>query len=107
MDGATLSSLGFSLLFWAIVTFPIPVFSGLQAIAKERNDIISDSGLEADGGNDAFDGLPRCEKTTETESPALNSGGDVVIGGIFPLHYSAFVPQQTYSNKPEPITCSG
>lgn len=98
MDGASLSSLGFSLLFWAIVTAPI---------AKERNDIISDSGLEADGGNDAFAGLFGCVKTAETERPALNSGGDVVIGGIFPLHYSAFVPQQTYSNKPEPITCSG
>lgn len=68
---------------------------------------MSESGLEADGGNDAFTGLPRCVKAADTERPALHSGGDVVIGGIFPLHYSASVSPQTFANKPELITCSG
>uniref|UniRef100_H3CQG5 G-protein coupled receptors family 3 profile domain-containing protein n=1 Tax=Tetraodon nigroviridis TaxID=99883 RepID=H3CQG5_TETNG len=43
----------------------------------------------------------------DAEHPALHAGGDVVIGGIFPLHYSASVPPQTYTNKPELLTCSG
>lgn len=68
---------------------------------------MSESGLKADGGNDAFTGLPRCVKAADTERPALHSGGDVVIGGIFPLHYSASVPPQTFTNKPELIICSG
>lgn len=107
MDGAFLSCWSLALLLWAIVTVPFPVFSGLQQISKERNDIISESGLEPGGGNSAFASLPKCVKAADTDRPALNSEGDVVIGGIFPLHYSASVPPQTYTNKPELITCSG
>lgn len=107
MDSAFISCWGFALHLWAIVSIAFPVFSRLQQIVKEKNDIISESGLEADGRNDAFASLPRCVKVTDTEHPALHSGGDVVIGGVFPLHYSASVPPQTYTNKPELITCSG
>lgn len=106
-DHVFLSGRGFTLLFWAIASIPFPVFSGLQQIANEKNNIILDSGLEADGGNDAFASLPQCVKATDAEHPALHAGGDVVIGGIFPLHYSASVPPQTYTNKPELLTCSG
>lgn len=107
MDGAFLSCGGFALLLWATVSIPFPVFSGLQQIAKERSDIISDRVLEAEDGNDAFVSLPECVKASDTERPALHSEGDVVIGGIFPLHYSASVPPRTYTKKPELITCSG
>lgn len=107
MDGAFLSCWSFTLLLWAIVSVPFPAFSDLQQIAKERNDIITESGLEAEGGNDGFASLPRCVKSADTERPALHSGGDVVIGGIFPLHYSASVSPKKYTNIPELITCSG
>lgn len=107
MDGARLSCWGFALLLFAIGSVPFPVFSALQQIAQERNGIISEGGLEADGTNDAFADLPRCVKAADTDCPALHSEGDVVIGGIFPLHYSAFEPPQTYTNKPELINCSG
>lgn len=107
MDRSFLTCWGFSLLLWATVSFPAPVFSGLQQNAKDRNGIISESALAADGGKDELPSLPLCVKSADTERPALHSGGDVVIGGIFPLHYSASVPQQTYNSKPELINCSG
>uniref|UniRef100_H2SZ28 Olfactory receptor C family, u1 n=1 Tax=Takifugu rubripes TaxID=31033 RepID=H2SZ28_TAKRU len=104
MDRSFLSCWGFTLLLWAISSIFFPVFSGLQHIAKEKNDT---HGLEAGDGNDASPSLPRCVKTVDTQRPALHSRGDVMIGGIFPLHYSASVSQQKYINKPELITCSG
>lgn len=50
---------------------------------------------------------PHCEKLLRAEPLALHSGGDVVIGGLFPLHY--VVPQllHSYQNKPQPTPCSG
>lgn len=104
MDRSLLSFSSFTLLLWAISSIFSPVFSGLQHIAKEKNDT---HGLEAGDGNEASPSLPPCVKTVDTERPALHSRGDVVIGGIFPLHYSASVSQQKYLNKPELITCSG
>lgn len=50
--------------------------------------------------------LPQCLKLEDTESLALESEGDVVIGGFFPLHYLASMPQNNYSNKPQLTTCS-
>lgn len=104
MDRLLLSCWGFTLLLWAISSIFSPVFSGLQHIAKEKNDT---HGLEAGEGNEASASLPRCVKTVDTVRPALHSRGDVVIGGIFPLHYSASVSQQKYINKPQLISCSG
>lgn len=104
MDCSFHSCWGFTLLLWAISSIFSPVFSGLQHIAKERNDT---NELEAGDGNEASPSLPLCVKTVDTERPALHSRGDVVIGGIFPLHYSASVSQQKYTNKPELISCSG
>lgn len=50
---------------------------------------------------------PRCEKLAIAEPLALHSGGDVVIGGLFPLHYVAPQPLHSYRNKPQPAPCSG
>lgn len=103
MDSSFLSCWGFTLLLWAVANILFPVFSGLQHIAKEKSDTHGQAG----DGNEASTSLPRCVKTVDTERPALHSQGDVVIGGIFPLHYSASVSQQNYNNKPELVTCSG
>ncbi|XP_028275901.1 olfactory receptor CU1 [Parambassis ranga] len=44
---------------------------------------------------------------TDSEALALQSDGDVVIGGFFPLHYVASDPQNSYHSKPQITTCSG
>lgn len=104
MDRSFFSCWGFTLLLWAISSIFSPVFSGLQHIAKEKNDT---HGLEAGDGNEASPSLSRCVKTVDTEHPALHSRGDVVIGGIFPLHYTASVSQQKYIDNPELFSCTG
>uniref|UniRef100_A0A671U8N1 Olfactory receptor C family, u1 n=1 Tax=Sparus aurata TaxID=8175 RepID=A0A671U8N1_SPAAU len=50
--------------------------------------------------------LPQCVKIADSEPLALQSGGDVVIGGLFPLHYVAPMPQHSYQSKPQLTPCS-
>ncbi|KAK1899399.1 Extracellular calcium-sensing receptor [Dissostichus eleginoides] len=47
-----------------------------------------------------------CVKLADSEPLALQSGGDVVIGGMFPLHFVAPKPQNSYHSKPQ-LTPSG
>uniref|UniRef100_A0A8D3AF17 Olfactory receptor C family, u1 n=1 Tax=Scophthalmus maximus TaxID=52904 RepID=A0A8D3AF17_SCOMX len=51
--------------------------------------------------------FPQCVTLVDSDSLALQSDGDVVIGGVFPLHYVAPEPQHSYSTKPQLIPCSG
>lgn len=50
---------------------------------------------------------PRCKTLAGAEPLALHSGGDVLIGGLFPLHYVARQPLHSYRSKPQPAPCSG
>nr|XP_020444686.1 extracellular calcium-sensing receptor-like [Monopterus albus] len=43
----------------------------------------------------------------DSESLALESEGDVVIGGVFPLHYVTPEQQHNFSSKPPLTPCSG
>lgn len=51
--------------------------------------------------------LPQCVKLGGSELPALQSDGDFVIGGLFPLHYVAAKPHYSYTSKPPITSCSG
>nr|XP_046244952.1 extracellular calcium-sensing receptor-like [Scatophagus argus] len=51
--------------------------------------------------------LPQCVELTDSEPLALQAGGDIVIGGFFPLHYVAPKPQHSYNIKPQLTPCSG
>ena len=51
--------------------------------------------------------LPQCVKLVDSEPLALQSGGDVVIGGLFPLHFVAPKPQNSYHSKPQLTPCKG
>ncbi|KAI4815259.1 hypothetical protein KUCAC02_005412 [Chaenocephalus aceratus] len=48
-----------------------------------------------------------CVKLADSEPLALQSGGDVVIGGLFPLHIVAPKPQNSYHSKPQLTPCKG
>ncbi|KAI9538769.1 hypothetical protein NQZ68_012422 [Dissostichus eleginoides] len=52
------------------------------------------------------EGGTQCVKLADSEPLALQSGGDVVIGGLFPLHFVAPKPQNSYHSKPQ-LTPSG
>uniref|UniRef100_A0A8C6KFJ6 Olfactory receptor C family, u1 n=1 Tax=Nothobranchius furzeri TaxID=105023 RepID=A0A8C6KFJ6_NOTFU len=51
--------------------------------------------------------LPLCVKLGNDESPALQMEGDVVIGGLFRLHFMAPELRHSYHKKPQMIACSG
>ncbi|XP_036934359.1 extracellular calcium-sensing receptor-like [Acanthopagrus latus] len=46
-------------------------------------------------------------KLADSVPLALQSRGDVAIGGLFPLHYVAPEPQHSYRSKPQLTPCSG
>ncbi len=52
------------------------------------------------GSADAKD---NCVFLGEVEENSLYEDGDVVIGGLFPLHYSPLSSLPTYETKPAPI----
>lgn len=48
-----------------------------------------------------------CVSLVDSELPVLQSEGDVVIGGLFPLHYLALEPEHSYRTKPQHTQCNG
>lgn len=74
-------------------------------IVKEKDTERLSSGKQ---GMSVLDtGLPECVKLVDSESVALQTDGDIVIGGLFPLHYVAPKPLHSYSSKPQLTHCSG
>uniref|UniRef100_A0A8P4GKC5 Olfactory receptor C family, u1 n=1 Tax=Dicentrarchus labrax TaxID=13489 RepID=A0A8P4GKC5_DICLA len=65
------------------------------------------SDLWIEGVSGVASNLAQCVKLTDSEPLALQFGGDVVIGGFFPLHYVAPKPQHSYRSKPQLTPCSG
>uniref|UniRef100_A0A8C6KCF4 Olfactory receptor C family, u1 n=1 Tax=Nothobranchius furzeri TaxID=105023 RepID=A0A8C6KCF4_NOTFU len=51
--------------------------------------------------------LSQCVQLKGFKSLALEQEGDVVIGGLFPLHFLAPELQQSYHSKPQNTACSG
>lgn len=64
---------------------------------SERLGVLGDEGS----------GSPQCVRLSESEPLALQSAGDVIIGGFFPLHFVASEPQQGYQSQPQLTPCSG
>lgn len=109
------------LLLWALFSLLFPVFSDVQGTAREKKKLSVErgvvneketvtegrTGLEREGVNGVISSLPQCVKLADNEPLALHSGGDVVIGGVFPLHYVASQPQHSYQSKPQLTPCSG
>jgi len=51
--------------------------------------------------------LSECVILGSSELPALRSEGDVIIGGLFPVHYLVPNSQNTYHSKPRNLPCNG
>jgi len=49
----------------------------------------------------------RCWTLGDFNSPVLEQDGDIVIGGLFPMHYIAAQMDHNYSEKPQHQECSG
>uniref|UniRef100_A0AAY4DPH0 G-protein coupled receptors family 3 profile domain-containing protein n=1 Tax=Denticeps clupeoides TaxID=299321 RepID=A0AAY4DPH0_9TELE len=48
-----------------------------------------------------------CQRLGDFNPPMLEADGDVVIGGLFPMHYMVSESDQTYASKPQASECSG
>lgn len=77
-----------------------------RGVAGAKNESVNESLRDA-GGSGSVSASPHCKKLTRAEPLALRSGGDVVVGGLFPLHYVAPQLLHSYRNKPQPAPCSG
>ncbi|XP_029302358.1 olfactory receptor CU1 [Cottoperca gobio] len=79
-----------------------------RGVVKEEKTITERlRGLGLQGVSGVSSSLPQCVKLADSEPLGLQAGGDVVIGGLFPLHYVAPKPQNSYHSKPQLIPCSG
>ncbi|KAK2912403.1 hypothetical protein Q8A73_006516 [Channa argus] len=65
------------------------------------------NGLGIQGVSGFDSSLTSCVELEDSEFLTLESEGDVVIGGFFPLHYLAPRQQHSYSSKPQLTPCSG
>nr|XP_054599259.1 extracellular calcium-sensing receptor [Nothobranchius furzeri] len=75
----------------------------------EKEDATRDTlkELRKEDVNAVNSSLPHCVNLGNTEPLTLQLEGDVVIGGMFPLHYVAPEPEQSYHSKPQMAACSG
>uniref|UniRef100_H3A187 G-protein coupled receptors family 3 profile domain-containing protein n=1 Tax=Latimeria chalumnae TaxID=7897 RepID=H3A187_LATCH len=48
-----------------------------------------------------------CELRGNFNLPMLEKDADVIIGGLFPVHFRAAVPDLSYNHKPETSECEG
>ncbi|XP_016385794.1 extracellular calcium-sensing receptor-like [Sinocyclocheilus rhinocerous] len=48
-----------------------------------------------------------CILQGDPQPPALFEDGDFVIGGAFTIHYYVRTEKQTYTQRPQPLVCSG
>lgn len=79
-----------------------------RGVVREEETITDRlSGLEIEGVSGVASSFHQCVKLSDSEPLTLQSGGDVVIGGFFPLHYVAPEPQHIYHSKPQLTPCSG
>ncbi|KAM9852843.1 extracellular calcium-sensing receptor-like [Aulostomus maculatus] len=78
------------------------IFPDVPQSAEKRKQLNLDAGVE-----DEESSFPHCVKLADREPAALQSDGDVVIGGLFPLHYRLLEPQFNYQSKPQLTACSG
>lgn len=108
------------LILWALLNLLFPVFCDVPKRVNESKELSLDrgvlkeeqtitekqSGLGIEGVSGIAPCLPQCVKLADSEPLALQSEGDVVIGGLFPLHYVAPTIQHSYSSKPQLTPCS-
>lgn len=99
------------LLLWMSLSLLFTVFSDVSQSGKGMNSLAEGALKEQETESKKLNGLdssfPQCVTLVDSDSLALQSDGDVVIGGVFPLHYVAPEPQHSYSTKPQLIPCSG
>ncbi|KAM4627568.1 olfactory receptor CU1 [Polymixia lowei] len=128
MDTTFTTGLGFSMANSMVFSsLLIQMFSDLPQIMvegtvleMERGMVEEESVMETQSGSGkegissdrsktmvSGSGLFQCASLGNGEPLVLQLEGDVVIGGLFPLHYLAPKPQNSYRSKPQHAPCSG
>lgn len=107
------------LLVWTLCSLLFPVFSDVPEVVSKMKEQSLEGGIDKEKDTERLNssgiqgmsvldtGLPDCVKLMDSESVALQTDGDIVIGGLFPLHYVAPKPLHSYSSKPQLTPCSG
>lgn len=82
---------------------------GRRAVVEEEQRMmepLSDQRTEGVSGVGASL-LSECVILGSSDLPALRSEGDVIIGGLFPVHYLVSNSQNSYHSKPQNLPCNG
>lgn len=105
---STLAGAFLWLLVWTLFSSLFLVFSDVPTDVTEMRGESLEGGMVGIRGVSVLDtALPQCVKLVDSEFVALQTYGDIVIGGLFPLHYVAPKPLHSYSSKPQLTPCSG
>ena len=81
---------------------------GTRALEEEEHMMGPLSDLRTEGVRDVgVSLLSECVILGNSELVALRSEGDVIVGGLFPVHYLVSNSQNTYNSKPQNRPCTG
>ncbi|XP_072313073.1 extracellular calcium-sensing receptor-like [Eucyclogobius newberryi] len=50
---------------------------------------------------------PSCKLWRKFELNSLHKAGDVILGGLFEVHYSSLFPEWIFTSEPQELSCSG
>lgn len=50
---------------------------------------------------------PTCKLLEKFNLYGVHEDGDIIIGGLFPIHFSVSAPELSYKAKPEDLWCEG
>lgn len=104
---------------WILFSILLIVFSGFCYSIRKRNILNIEKGTEETENTMKENDMqieefsvneftsPQCVKIGDNKPLALQMNGDVVIGGIFPLHYLVPELQPNYQDKPPITVCNG
>ncbi|CAL8373975.1 unnamed protein product [Gadus morhua 'NCC'] len=81
---------------------------GTRALEEVEHMMGPQSDLRTEGVRDVgVSLLSECVILGNSQLLALRSEGDVIIGGLFPVHYLVPNSQNTYNSKPQNLPCNG
>lgn len=51
--------------------------------------------------------LSHCKLRREFYLNGMHKPGDVILGGLFEVHYTSIFPELTFTSEPNQLTCQG
>lgn len=56
---------------------------------------------------EAFADLPYCRLRRQFDLNGMHKPGDMILGGLFEVHYTSVFPDLTFTSEPNQLVCQG